>query len=82
MQGWLLRQREIRQEACRGTLLAGFLADAEANPAIESLKKAAPFLWLEQLKAGAVILVWSLAASYVLYKVVDKLIGCRPGGIR
>ncbi len=61
-----------------GTLLAGFLADAEANPAIESLKKAAPFLWLEQLKAGAVILVWSLAASYVLYKLVDKLIGCRP----
>jgi Amt family ammonium transporter len=61
-----------------GTLLAGFLADAEANPAIESLKKAAPSLWIEQLKAGAVILVWSLAASYVLYKIVDKLVGCRP----
>ena len=61
-----------------GTLLAGFLADAEANPAIETLKKAAPSLWLEQLKAGAVILVWSVVASYILYKLVDKLIGCRP----
>ena len=61
-----------------GTLLAGFLADAEANPAIEALKNPDHPLWLEQIKAGAAILVWSVAASYVIYKIVDKVVGCRP----
>jgi Amt family ammonium transporter len=61
-----------------GTLLAGFLADTEANPAIEALKNPDHPLWLEQIKAGAAILVWSVAASYVIYKIVDKVVGCRP----
>ena len=62
-----------------GTILAGVLADPEANPGLtDLLEKTNGALWLEQLKAGAVILVWSVVASVILYKIVDKLVGCRP----
>jgi Amt family ammonium transporter len=34
-------------------------------------------LWIEQLKAGGLILLLSVVATVVLYFVIDKTIGCR-----
>lgn len=63
-----------------GTLMAGFLATPEANPnlAQDHLKNlVGNSLWLEQCKAGGVVLVLSLGATLVLYYVVDAVVGCR-----
>lgn len=63
-----------------GTLMAGFLATPEANPnlAQDHLKNlVGNTLWLEQCKAGGVVLVLSLVATLVLYYVVDAVVGCR-----
>ena len=62
-----------------GTVLAGVLADRDANPGLaELLDLTAGNLWIEQLKAGGIILIWSVIASVVIYKLVDKIVGCRP----
>ena len=63
-----------------GTLLVGFLADTEANP---NLKQAhiknlvGNGLWLEQTKAGLLVLLLSVVGTVVLYWVVNALVGCR-----
>lgn len=63
-----------------GTILAGVLATPAANPNLgqDHLKAlVGRTLWLEQLKAGTVILVLSLGATLVLYYLVNGLVGCR-----
>jgi Amt family ammonium transporter len=60
-----------------GTILVGFLASDSANPNLKALFATGRHLWLEQLKAAGVWLVWSVAASVIIYFVVDKLVGCR-----
>ncbi len=61
-----------------GTLLAGFLASADANPNLsaEWIKGfVGKTLWLEQVKAGGIILVLSVVGTVVLYYVVGALVG-------
>lgn len=56
-----------------GTVLAGILATAEVNPNLANGPLATLVghgLWLEQIKAGAVVLVWSVSWTWVLAKVV------------
>jgi Amt family ammonium transporter len=57
-----------------GTLMAGIYATSSVNPNLA----AGPMggivgqsLWLEQLKAGAIVLVWSVTATLVIAKVVS-----------
>jgi len=64
-----------------GTLLAGVFATTAANPnlgadRIKSLVGST--LWLEQLKAGGILLVWSVVGTLVL----AKLVGVVCGGLR
>ena len=64
-----------------GTILTGVFATAAVNPNL-----AAPYLagivgrtlWLEQLKAGAIVLVWSVLGTIVIAKVV----GWMTNGLR
>jgi Amt family ammonium transporter len=61
-----------------GTLLAGVFATPLANPnlgngAIASI--VGHTLWLEQVKAGGLILVWSVGSTFVLAKVTGWLVG-------
>ncbi len=60
-----------------GTILAGVFASETANPNLKGLLASGKTLWVEQLKAGGVWLVWSIAASVVIYFIVDKTVGCR-----
>jgi Amt family ammonium transporter len=60
-----------------GTILAGVFASAEANPNLQGLLSSGRTLWLEQLKAAGIVLVWSIVVTYVLYVVINKTIGCR-----
>jgi len=64
-----------------GTILAGVFATAAVNPNLGAGPIAALVgrsLWLEQLKAGGLVLVWSVGATLVLAKVV----GWVTGGLR
>jgi ammonium transporter, Amt family len=61
-----------------GTVLAGVFATSAANPnlgvgAIAGLVGHA--LWIEQLKAGGLVLVWSVGATLVLAKVAGWIVG-------
>ena len=64
-----------------GTILTGVFATVAVNPNL-----AAPYLagivgrtlWLEQLKAGAIVLVWSVLGTILIAKVV----GWITGGLR
>jgi len=61
-----------------GTIFAGVFATAAANPGLASAPLAALVgngLWLEQLKAGLVVLVWSVLATITLAKVTSWLTG-------
>ena len=63
-----------------GTLMAGFLATPSVNaglaaPRIKSFVGST--LWLEQIKAVALILIGSVLVTVVLYKVLDATVGCR-----
>lgn len=63
-----------------GTLMAGFLATPEANPALggDAIKGlVGNGLWLEQVKAGSLVLVGSCVITIILYRVTDTLVGCR-----
>jgi ammonium transporter, Amt family len=61
-----------------GTLLAGFMANASANPNLAAAH-IAPYvgksLWLEQIKAGALVLAWSAIGTVILFKLVTVLLG-------
>ena len=63
-----------------GTLMAGFLATPEINPNLSSpwIKPlVGKTLWLEQVKAGGLVLVLSVAVTVVLYLIIDRTMGCR-----
>ena len=64
-----------------GTIMAGVLATTEANPNLGNGPIAALVghsLWIEQLKAGGLVLLWSVGATLVL----AKLTGWVMGGLR
>ena len=57
-----------------GTILAGIFANVSANPNLGADRIKAfvgSTLWLEQLKAGAIVLVWSVGATLILAKIVS-----------
>lgn len=59
-----------------GTILAGVFATTAANPNLGADRIKAfvgSTLWLEQLKAGALVLVWSVVATVILAKLVSAL---------
>ena len=59
-----------------GTILAGVFATTSANPNLgaDRIKNfVGSTLWLEQVKAGAIVLVWSVAATVLLAKLVAAL---------
>ena len=63
-----------------GTVMAGILATSEVNPNLDAPRIKALVgggLWIEQLKAGGLILLLSVVVTVVLYFVIDKTIGCR-----
>lgn len=63
-----------------GTLMAGLLATAEANPNLDAARikgLVGQTLWLEQVKAGGVVLLLSVVGTVVLYFILDRTIGCR-----
>jgi len=64
-----------------GTVMAGIFASAAVNPNLANGPIAGfvgHSLWLEQLKAGGLVLVWSVTATVVIAKVV----GYAFGGLR
>jgi Amt family ammonium transporter len=58
-----------------GALLTGFFADEKANAVVGTLKDG---LMLAQIKACALTIVWSLAATFVITMLVKAVIGLRP----
>lgn len=61
-----------------GTILAGVFATEAANPNLgaERIKHVVgTTLWIEQLKAGALILIWSVAATVLIVLVVKGVLG-------
>jgi Amt family ammonium transporter len=62
-----------------GALLTGFFASAEANPNLMTNLKdlLGRSLWLEQVKAVLLTLVWSVAATAVIALVVKAVLGLR-----
>jgi len=56
-----------------GTLLAGIFATPSINPNLTAIANRA--LWLEQLKAGGLVLVWSVTATIVIAKVLSLALG-------
>ena len=63
-----------------GALLLGFFADATVNPAVKNegvfLGGGFKLLWF-QFVASAVTLVFSFTVSFVLAKIIDKVMGLR-----
>ena len=62
-----------------GTLLAGVFATSSANVNLDTNLKSllSNGLWIEQLKAAAIWIAWSVIATILIVKVVDKLVGLR-----
>ena len=56
-----------------GTILAGVFATSAVNPNLAPIAGRA--LWLEQVKAGGLVLVWSVFATIVIAKIVDLAFG-------
>jgi Amt family ammonium transporter len=63
-----------------GALLTGFFAtsDANANLATNLKSLLGNGLWLEQVKAIALTLVWSVVATAVIAFIVKAVLGLRP----
>ncbi len=63
-----------------GALLTGFFAthDANANLATNLKNIVGSTLWLEQLKAMAITVVWSVAATAIIAFIVKAVVGLRP----
>jgi Amt family ammonium transporter len=59
-----------------GTIMAGVFATTAVNPNLATIANRA--LWLEQIKAGGLVLVWSVTATVIIAKVV----GFAFGGLR
>ncbi|MFZ9854034.1 MAG: ammonium transporter [Limisphaerales bacterium] len=63
-----------------GTVMAGFLASSEMNPNLLADRiqpLVSKTLWLEQVKAGGLIILLSVGVTVVLYVLIDKTLGCR-----
>jgi Amt family ammonium transporter len=63
-----------------GTVMAGFLATSTVNPNLDAARikpLVGGTLWVEQLKAGGLVLLLSVVVTVVLYYVIDWTIGCR-----
>jgi Amt family ammonium transporter len=58
-----------------GAILTGVFADEKANAVVAGLKDG---LLVEQLKAVALTIVWSVVATAIIAYVVKALIGLRP----
>jgi Amt family ammonium transporter len=61
-----------------GTLMAGIFATVSTNPNLGADRIKAYVghtLWLEQFKAGALVLVWSVVATIIIAKVVKLVLG-------
>ena len=58
-----------------GAILTGVFADPKVNPAIEGLTDG---LVVEQLKAVAVTIVWSVIATAIIAYLVKAIVGLRP----
>jgi Amt family ammonium transporter len=63
-----------------GALLTGFLAthDANANLATNLKDLVGNGLWLEQVKAVGLTIVWSVVATAVIAFIVKAVLGLRP----
>jgi Amt family ammonium transporter len=63
-----------------GALLTGFFASHDANANLATNLKAyvGSTLWLEQLKAIGLTIVWSVGATVVIAFIVKALVGLRP----
>ena len=59
-----------------GTIFAGIFATKAIHPGIGAIENYK--LWLEQIKAGGIVLVWSVTATIVIAKIV----GLAFGGLR
>jgi Amt family ammonium transporter len=59
-----------------GTIMAGIFATTAVNPNLANIGNYT--LWLEQLKAGGLVLVWSVTATVIIANVV----GYAFGGLR
>ena len=61
-----------------GTILAGVFATATVNPNLGADRIQAlvgKTLWLEQLKAGGLVLVWSVAATVLIVYILNAVLG-------
>ena len=61
-----------------GTIMAGVFASTSANPNLGADRIKAlvgSTLWIEQIKAGAIVLVWSVVGTVVIAKVVSFAVG-------
>ena len=61
-----------------GTVLAGVFATATVNPNLGAERIQAlvgKTLWLEQLKAGGLVLLWSVAATVLIVFVLNAVLG-------
>jgi Amt family ammonium transporter len=58
-----------------GALLTGIFADEKINAAVGPLKDG---LWIEQLKAIGLTIVWSVIATAIIAFIVKAVIGLRP----
>lgn len=63
-----------------GTILAGVFADVHFNPNLSTnlASLVGKGLWLEQLKAIGIVIVWSVVGSVVIFYLVKATIGVRP----
>lgn len=63
-----------------GIILAGVFADPAYNPNLNANLKAlvGNGLWIQQLLAAGVVLVWSVLGSLILYYLVNAIVRCRP----
>ncbi|MBB5038350.1 ammonia channel protein AmtB [Prosthecobacter dejongeii] len=58
-----------------GAILTGVFADEKANSIVAGLKEG---LLMNQLKAVALTILWSVAATLVITIIVKLLVGLRP----
>ena len=61
-----------------GVICAGIFATAKANPNLDAARIKAfvgKTLWIEQLKAGGIVLVWSVVGTIVIAFIVKSVIG-------
>ena len=60
-----------------GTLLAGILADASVNPNLSIHLKGylGATLWLEQIKAGLIVLLLSVVGTVLIFYIVRAILG-------